>query len=72
VSTRHNPEFTILEFYQAYADYGDLMELTEALFAELAQSLLGRLALTWGSTPWISRRRGSGCRSSRPSRRRSG
>jgi lysyl-tRNA synthetase class 2 len=58
VSTRHNPEFTILEFYQAYADYADLMELTEALFAELAQSLLGRLALTWGehavdlTPPW--------------------
>jgi lysyl-tRNA synthetase class 2 len=49
VSTRHNPEFTILEFYQAYADYTDLMELTEALFAELAQSLLGTLTLTWGA-----------------------
>ena len=48
VSTRHNPEFTILEFYQAYADYADLMELTETLFAELAQSLLGTLTLTWG------------------------
>jgi lysyl-tRNA synthetase class 2 len=58
VSTRHNPEFTILEFYQAYADYTDLMELTEALFAELAQSLLGRRTLTWGehtidlTPPW--------------------
>jgi lysyl-tRNA synthetase class 2 len=58
VSTRHNPEFTILEFYQAYADYTDLMELTEALFAELAQSLLGTLTLTWGphtvdlAPPW--------------------
>ena len=58
VSTRHNPEFTILEFYQAYADYTDLMELTEALFAELAQSLLGRLTLPWGehaidlTPPW--------------------
>ena len=58
VSTRHNPEFTILEFYQAYADYTDLMELTEALFAELARSLLGTLTLTWGehtvdlTPPW--------------------
>jgi lysyl-tRNA synthetase class 2 len=58
VSTRHNPEFTILEFYQAYADYADLMELTEAMFAELAQSLLGRRTLTWGehtvdlTPPW--------------------
>jgi len=49
ISTRHNPEFTILEFYQAYADYTDLMELTEALFAELARSLLGTLTLTWGA-----------------------
>jgi lysyl-tRNA synthetase class 2 len=58
VSTRHNPEFTILEFYQAYADYTDLMELTEALFAELAQSLLSTPRLTWGehavdlTPPW--------------------
>ncbi len=58
VSTRHNPEFTILEFYQAYADYTDLMELTEALFAELARALLGTVTLTWGehtvdlTPPW--------------------
>jgi lysyl-tRNA synthetase class 2 len=39
VSTQHNPEFTMLEFYQAYADYGDLMELTEALFGDVAQAL---------------------------------
>src|SRR5262249_2032538 len=48
VSTQHNPEFTMLEFYQAYADYQDLMELTEEMFTDLAQSLLGRLTLTWG------------------------
>lgn len=48
VSTQHNPEFTMLEFYQAYADYTDLMELTEQMFFELAQSLLGRLELRWG------------------------
>jgi lysyl-tRNA synthetase class 2 len=58
VSTQHNPEFTMLEFYQAYADYQDLMDLTEELFTELAQSLLGRLTLTWGeheidlARPW--------------------
>ena len=58
VSTQHNPEFTTLEFYQAYADYHDLMELTEEMFTELAQSLLGRLTLTWGehtidlTRPW--------------------
>jgi lysyl-tRNA synthetase, class II len=58
VSTQHNPEFTMLEFYQAYADYLDLIELTEELFTQLAQSLLGRVALTWGehtidlARPW--------------------
>ncbi len=41
VSTRHNPEFTMLEFYQAYADYEDNMDLTEELFSELAQLVLG-------------------------------
>jgi lysyl-tRNA synthetase class 2 len=58
VSTQHNPEFTMLEFYQAYADYQDLIELTEELFTDLAQALLGRLVLTWGehqidlARPW--------------------
>ena len=37
VSTRHNPEFTMLEFYQAYADYHDLMDLTEELIRSLAK-----------------------------------
>ncbi len=41
VSTRHNPEFTMLEFYQAYADYEDNMDLTEQLFRELAELVLG-------------------------------
>ncbi|NLC08587.1 MAG: lysine--tRNA ligase, partial [Gammaproteobacteria bacterium] len=41
VSTRHNPEFTMLEFYQAYADYKDNMDLTEELFRGLAQTVLG-------------------------------
>ncbi|HCB14574.1 MAG TPA: lysine--tRNA ligase, partial [Gammaproteobacteria bacterium] len=39
--TRHNPEFTMLEFYQAYADYRDLMDLTEVLLRSMAQALLG-------------------------------
>lgn len=41
VSTRHNPEFTMIEWYQAYADYEDNMDLTEELFRELALAVLG-------------------------------
>jgi lysyl-tRNA synthetase, class II len=48
VSTEHNPEFTMLEFYQAYSDYRDLMALTEELFAVLAQNVCGSTALTFG------------------------
>jgi len=43
LSTQHNPEFTMVEFYQAYADYRDLMNLTEELFRALASDVLGRL-----------------------------
>jgi lysyl-tRNA synthetase class 2 len=41
VSTRHNPEFTMLEFYWAYANYEDLMDLTETMLRELAQAVTG-------------------------------
>jgi len=41
ISTQHNPEFTMLEFYWSYADYRDLMTLTEAMLAEAAQAALG-------------------------------
>ena len=41
ISTAHNPEFTMLEFYQAYSDYNDLMALTEELFAHLAKEVTG-------------------------------
>jgi len=46
ISVRHNPEFTMMEFYQAYATYEDLMELTEELFCHVAQEVLGTLDFT--------------------------
>ena len=47
VSTRHNPEFTMLEFYQAYATYEDLIDLTEEMLREMASQLLGSTKLTY-------------------------
>jgi len=58
ISVRHNPEFTMVEFYQAYASFEDLMQLTEELFVALAQEVVGSLQLTYGehvidlATPW--------------------
>jgi lysyl-tRNA synthetase class 2 len=48
VSTRHNPEFTSLEFYEAFATYEDLMRLTEELFSGLAMHLHNSTELQWG------------------------
>ena len=47
VSTRHNPEFTMLELYQAYATYHEIMDLTEGLIRDIATGVLGTTALSW-------------------------
>ncbi len=47
ISTRHNPEFTMIELYQAYADYEDMMDLTEQIFANAAQEVLGTTVITY-------------------------
>jgi lysyl-tRNA synthetase class 2 len=48
ISTSHNPEFTMLEFYQAYSDYHDLMALSEELFAHLAKEVTGSTVVRYG------------------------
>ncbi|WP_269619416.1 lysine--tRNA ligase [Zhongshania sp. BJYM1] len=47
LSTRHNPEFTMIEFYQAYADYKDMMDLTEAMLRNTAQEVLGTTTINY-------------------------
>ncbi len=47
ISTQHNPEFTMLEFYQAYATYRDLMDLTEAMFSSLVKEIKGGTSLDY-------------------------
>jgi lysyl-tRNA synthetase, class II len=48
ISTQHNPEFTMLEFYEAYSNYGDLMTLNEELFAHLAKEITGSTVVKYG------------------------
>ncbi|WP_206916424.1 lysine--tRNA ligase [Alicyclobacillus suci] len=58
VSTRHNPEFTMLELYQAYADFHDIMDLTEGMIRHAAQKVAGTLHIAYGDetidleSPW--------------------
>ena len=58
ISTRHNPEFTMLEFYTAYADYRDLMTMTEQMISSIAMEVLGRIEVEYEghvinlSPPW--------------------
>jgi lysyl-tRNA synthetase class 2 len=58
ISTRHNPEFTSIEVYQAYADYGDMMDLTEQLIAHVCEQVCGGTRLSYQGTeidltpPW--------------------
>ena len=58
VSFKHSPEFTMLELYQAYADYADIMELTENMVATAARAAVGRTRVKWGddeldfNPPW--------------------
>jgi len=61
ISPRHNPEFTMLELYEAYVDYTAMMRLTEALVTSVAESVLGTLRINYGGTvidlspPWPRR-----------------
>jgi lysyl-tRNA synthetase, class II len=48
ISTQHNPEFTMLEFYEAYSNYRDLMDMNEQLFALLAKNITGSTTVTYG------------------------
>jgi lysyl-tRNA synthetase class 2 len=52
LSTRHNPEFTMLEFYQAYVDYRDLMDLTEDLLRSMAEQLTGGTTIECQGVPY--------------------
>ncbi len=48
---KHNPEFTSVELYQAYADFNDMMDLFEELLSSAAQKILGTYEVTWQGRP---------------------
>ena len=50
VDTRHNPEFTLMELYQAYTDYNGMMELTESMFRYLAEKVCGKTLISYQGT----------------------
>jgi len=50
ISTLHNPEFTMLEFYQSYSDYNDMMDLTERMLSTVAEKSLGELKISYNGT----------------------
>ena len=52
LSTRHNPEFTMIEFYQAYADYRDMMDLTEGMLKFIAEQVLGTTTVPYGDSEY--------------------
>lgn len=52
LSTRHNPEFTMIEFYQAYADYRDMMDLTEGMLKFIAEQVLGTTTVPYGESEY--------------------
>jgi lysyl-tRNA synthetase, class II len=62
ISPRHNPEFTMLELYQAYGDYHDMMDITEAIIAGAARDVIGATKIPFGereidyATPWPRKR----------------
>jgi lysyl-tRNA synthetase class 2 len=62
ISPRHNPEFTMLELYQAYGDYNDMMDITEAIIAGSARDIIGSTKIKFGereidyTTPWPRKR----------------
>ena len=61
VDATHNPEFTMIEIYQAYGDYRSMMDLTEQIVVDAAQAVCGSLVIPWGdetidfTPPWPRR-----------------